>query len=63
MDDEALLRRVLETLERAGCQFWACEGPTLEPIDMVTCHACHTVALVSARLGIWQGAPAPAAGR
>jgi hypothetical protein len=58
--DEALLRTVLETLERMPCEFWACEGPTLNPIDMVTCRACHTLALVSNRLGIWQGEPARA---
>jgi hypothetical protein len=39
---------VCESLERVGCQFWACEGPTLTPTPMVTCHACATLARVQA---------------
>jgi len=51
VDDHELLTAVLDVLEHAGCQFWACEGPTLEPIDMVTCNACATVARLRQRLG------------
>lgn len=39
------------SLEQSGCQFWACEGPTLQPIDMVTCHTCATLARVRALTG------------
>jgi hypothetical protein len=39
-----LLTDVIDSLERCGCQFWACEGETLTPIDMVTCHRCATLA-------------------
>ena len=41
-----LLNEIVDSLARAGCQFWACEGPTLEPIDMKTCHRCETLAKV-----------------
>ncbi len=39
-----LLTEAIETLEQVGCQFAHCDGPTLEPVDMVTCHACATLA-------------------
>lgn len=39
-----LLTDLIDSLERCGCQFWACEGETLEPIDMVTCHRCALLA-------------------
>lgn len=39
-----LLAAAIEALEQAGCQFFACEGETLTPIDMVTCHCCATLA-------------------
>jgi hypothetical protein len=38
------LVEAINTLELVGCQFWACEGETLEPIDMVTCHRCASLA-------------------
>ncbi|GAB7044935.1 hypothetical protein [Catenuloplanes indicus] len=38
-----LLAEAINSLERVGCQFWACEGPTLDPIDMVTCYRCTTL--------------------
>ena len=46
--DVELLREVIDTLERVGCQFDHCDGPTLEPVDMITCHACATLARVRA---------------
>lgn len=49
--DSQLLATALESLERVGCDFWACEGPTLDPIDMITCHRCLTVAELRQRLG------------
>lgn len=49
--DERLLAESLDVLERAGCQFWACDGPTLRPKPMVTCAACVTVAKLRRRLG------------
>lgn len=39
-----LLGDAIEALEDAGCGFWACQGETLEPIDMVTCTRCATLA-------------------
>jgi hypothetical protein len=39
-----LLVIAVEALEDAGCGFWACQGETLEPIDMVTCNRCATLA-------------------
>ena len=46
----ALLTDSLESLERIGCQFWACEGPTLASEDMVTCHVCALIARLHAAL-------------
>ena len=51
MDDLQLLEDALDSLERTGCQFFACEGPTLPPIDMVTCHVCALIARLRRRLG------------
>lgn len=54
-----LLAEVRDTLERVGCQFWACQGPTLEPVDMVTCFRCVTLAKVRAALGERPDDPGP----
>lgn len=43
-----LLADTIDVLERVGCQFWACEGETLEPIAMVTCYRCSTLARLRA---------------
>ncbi|WP_157528749.1 hypothetical protein [Nocardia sp. NRRL S-836] len=48
--DAELLREVIDTLERVGCQFDFCRGPTLEPVPMITCCACATLACVRARV-------------
>lgn len=50
-EDVKLLTEALHALELSGCQFWACEGPTLEPIAMITCHACAAMARLRQRLG------------
>lgn len=50
--DEKLISDALDALERAGCQFWACNGPTLRPEPMVTCSACLQVARLRKRLGL-----------
>jgi hypothetical protein len=47
----ALIEEALDSLERVGCQFWACEGPATEPVDMVTCHVCATVAKLRVAIG------------
>lgn len=39
-----LLSDIIEVLEDVGCQFFACDGPTLEPRDMITCHRCEVLA-------------------
>jgi hypothetical protein len=51
-DHRLLLADVLETLERTGCQFWACEGPTLTPKDMTTCNPCAMIARLRQQLGM-----------
>lgn len=48
--DVTYLRESLEVLERAGCQFWACMGPTLHPIPMTTCCVCSLIARLRRRL-------------
>lgn len=35
-----LLADVIDTLERVGCQFDHCDGPTPTPVPMITCHVC-----------------------
>lgn len=52
VSDADLLADALDALERAGCQFFACGGPTLEPIGMVTCYRCVEVARLRERLGL-----------
>lgn len=37
------LKEVVETLERVGCQFWACDGPYKRPVHMKTCYVCETL--------------------
>jgi hypothetical protein len=44
--DLALVAEIEETLQRVGCQYEFCEGPTLEPDAMVTCYRCVTLAQV-----------------
>lgn len=44
-----LTAEMIDTLERVGCQFFACEGPTLNPVDMVTCHVCALLARLRGR--------------
>lgn len=39
-----VLADVVDSLERVGCQFNHCTGPTSEPVDMSTCHRCHVLA-------------------
>jgi hypothetical protein len=51
-EDTKLLADALDVLERAGCQFWACDGPTLRPVHMITCAACSTVARLRYRLDL-----------
>jgi hypothetical protein len=53
-DSTALLVESIDALERIGCQFTHCDGPTLEPVDMVTCFACALLA----RLRVAVGRPA-----
>jgi hypothetical protein len=50
----ALLAEVIEALERVGCEYNFCDGPTLEPVDMVTCYVCETLA----KLRVAAGRPA-----
>ena len=51
MDDQPLLAEALDSLERVGCQFVGCDGPTLDPGDMLTCHVCDLIARIRQRLG------------
>ncbi len=50
-DSAALLAEVAGALEQVGCQFFACDGPTLEPVDMVTCFVCDLLARVRVAIG------------
>jgi hypothetical protein len=47
---QELLGETIVTLERVECQSWACTGPTLTPIPMVTCYVCETLAKLQALL-------------
>jgi hypothetical protein len=52
--DIELLEESLDALARMECQFFACDGPTLRPIHMVTCFRCELVARLAARLGCYR---------
>lgn len=43
MTIQELLANILETFERVGCSFFACEGPDAPFVDMQTCHVCQQV--------------------
>jgi hypothetical protein len=47
-----LLADVVESLERVGCQFDHCTGPTLKPVDMMTCHRCDALGRLRSLLGL-----------
>jgi hypothetical protein len=49
--EESLLVEAVDALERIGCQFDFCDGPTLEPVDMVTCYVCATLAKLRVAVG------------
>jgi hypothetical protein len=38
-----VMAEIVDTLERVGCQYWACNGPDTEPVDMQTCYRCSTL--------------------
>lgn len=42
----------LVSLQDVGCQFDMCQGPTLEPIDMVTCSRCIALAQLEDATGL-----------
>lgn len=48
---EELLAEAIEALERVGCEFEYCGGPTLEPEDMRTCYVCDLLARLRVALG------------
>lgn len=50
--EDELLTEMIDTLERVDCQFDFCDGPTLEPVDMVTCFRCATLAKARAAAGL-----------
>lgn len=41
VQQQALLSQAREVLERVGCQFDMCTGPTIAPVDMRTCFVCE----------------------
>ncbi len=45
-----VIEDAIAALVSAGCQFWACKGPTLNPIPMITCNACAAVGVLSAAI-------------
>lgn len=52
MVSEELLSEILLCLESVPCQFWACDGPTLEPVPMATCLRCEVLAKVRVASGL-----------
>lgn len=56
-NDATLLRESMRVLERTPCQFWACQGPTLQPIAMVTCFRCAMLAKLQQRFGCYETPP------
>jgi len=49
-----LLEEAIDALDRVGCQFEHCDGPTLDPVPMCTCYRCDIIA----RLRVVAGQPA-----
>lgn len=49
--NQSLLVEAIETLERVGCQFDFCDGPTLDPVPMGTCYLCETLAKLRVAVG------------
>ncbi len=47
-----LTEETIEALERIGCQFNFCNGPTLEPESMVTCFVCDLLARLRVSIGL-----------
>lgn len=47
-----LLEEIVESLDMAGCRFWACKGPTLTPVNMTTCHRCAALARARQLIGL-----------
>ncbi len=47
-----LLAETIEVLERVGCQFIYCDGPTLDLQDMITCYACEALAKLRVAAGL-----------
>ncbi len=56
---DEMLSEMVETLERVGCQFQFCGGPTLEPVAMVTCFVCDLLARLRVAAGRRGEAAAP----
>jgi hypothetical protein len=48
---QELVVEAADALERVGCQFQFCDGPTLEPVDGVTCFRCDLLARLRAAVG------------
>jgi hypothetical protein len=51
-DTTVLITESLSVMERVGCQFDMCTGPTLEPVDMRTCYVCELAAKLRVALGL-----------
>lgn len=51
-ETEGLVLEAIEALERIGCQFFACDGPTLEPVNMSTCFVCDLLARLRVEAGL-----------
>lgn len=39
--DRKRLEEAKEIFEYIGCQYWACDGPTKQPVGMKTCMCCR----------------------
>ena len=46
-----LIEESIEVLERVGCQFDFCDGPTLRPVAMRTCFVCDLLARLRVSVG------------
>lgn len=46
----SILKMAEDSLERVGCQFFACSGPDKPPEDMKTCHVCRTLREIRAEV-------------
>ena len=50
-------QELLAWAESQDCVFWACQGPDVRPVSMITCSKCQQVHEIRATIGELTGTP------